>query len=640
MAGETRGELAEAIGKVALERAVSLLGRKDQIFCQKSPDGAVIKPDITIGKDEKSPEVLVLVNASESPRNSDIKYWRNIGEIFDSKARLSPAPSILNLVFRSEIKPELIRLTAEVSDASCLVDRHPDYGAGISQWLDRNHALAPQKREARAELVEKSTTPGESKYDSNFAKAMKTFTKDLSTLLFKRKTALNPLWRLCRDDYLARSGASIRPARVTMLRRGLARWLVVDPSIRELVLLSHLKSGRVKLSPAPDYTVSLGMVREVVGAYEIPEGNDSESNMTDTTSRDLRLAAEFFQKAAKGDAKKAAQAIDDALANAPVEMQKTAELIRLMPTQVKHWHTFVLGKWTTLLKPQECYRLLMECAADPTMGGQVAGTTDSRVWLWDHLVAMIRTAEERNNDFGYSAMIAYFKPRRNEKDLEQLFKRVIGSLKGRDLKTAQRWVEKTLPSAAEPGRRGFQEWLAGKKAVSPVIVAAFAYGLSGLISSVDNPYKLDVKDILQSHAYNLWNKLLTHQDFEPLPTLIDAACGIKVKRVNASSIMGELAGKTVQDAGTMPVFAFKGGLIFWQSVTQAGRDHKKKELSGRVRALKYTKNGGTFARRNSANRMLVVLDGEWRDQDLKVLYESGWDEIFYPDEMNLLVKAI
>ena len=29
-----------------------------------------------------------------------------------------------------------------------------------------------------------------------------------------------------------------------------------------------------------------------------------------------------------------------------------------------------------------------------------------------------------------------------------------------------------------------------------------------------------------------------------------------------------------------------------------------------------------------------------REQLIAVLYESGWDEIFYPDEMDQLVKAI
>jgi hypothetical protein len=253
---------------------------------------------------------------------------------------------------------------------------------------------------------------------------------------------------------------------------------------------------------------------------------------------------------------------------------------------------------------------------------------------------MVRTAEGRNNDFGYSAMTEHFKNRQRDRELRRLFERVCDQLSGRQKKAAMRWVGQTLPAAAEPGRRGFQDWLAGTKEVSKVIVAAYAYSLAAHVRRIDAPESLGLADIIDAHAYNLWNKLLTHQDFEPLPALIETACGSMVSRTSAPSVMAELAGMTVQDAGRMPVFSFPGGLIFWQSVTQAGRDHKRKELSGRARALKYTKIASRFSRRYSAQRMLLVLDGEWRDKDLKVLYESGWDEIFYPDEMDALFAAI
>src|SRR5689334_541242 len=112
VAGETRGQLAEAIAKVAVERAVGQLGRSETVFWEESPVGSVIRPDLTTGESKDLPTNLVLVNSSESPKESEKKYWRNIGEIFDAKARLSPAPSILSLVFRSAIKPELVNLTA------------------------------------------------------------------------------------------------------------------------------------------------------------------------------------------------------------------------------------------------------------------------------------------------------------------------------------------------------------------------------------------------------------------------------------------------------------------------------------------------------------------------------------------------
>ena len=38
--------------------------------------------------------------------------------------------------------------------------------------------------------------------------------------------------------------------------------------------------------------------------------------------------------------------------------------------------------------------------------------------------------------------------------------------------------------------------------------------------------------------------------------------------------------------------------------------------------------------------MILLLDGTWRQADLNSLLRAGWDEIFYPDEMDQLAKSI
>jgi hypothetical protein len=47
-----------------------------------------------------------------------------------------------------------------------------------------------------------------------------------------------------------------------------------------------------------------------------------------------------------------------------------------------------------------------------------------------------------------------------------------------------------------------------------------------------------------------------------------------------------------------------------------------------------------FAKRPSTDKLILIVDGTWRQDDLDALEFAGWDEIFYPDEMNKLVKAI
>ena len=565
MAGETRGELAEAIAKVALEKALHVLGRKESVFWQESPDGAVIKPDFTIGMDPASPLQLVLVNASESAKESDKKYWRNLGEIFDAKARLPSQPAVLNLVFRSEIKPELIRLTEALCDATCLVDRHAVFGTATASWLEQNHAGAPSDREQKADLVVECTTKRSGHYDKQFADAVTHLAQHLSQLLFSTKTSLQPLWDLCSSDFAGRQGVEVRKAKVTMLRRGLARWLVFDGTVRERVFASHLGSGVVKLKEAPPYCVPLGMLRKRIGGYQIPAIDAKASNMAGTTSRDLRLAAQFYGDAVGGDAKKATKALNAALGDVPPEMSRAAEQLRSLSGQVEVWHEIALSEWENLRTPDGCYELLTECSADPTMGGRVSTEGESRVWLYDHLVAILRSYHATNNDFGYSRMMATFKEAHSQGALEAFLDRVVSPLDDSRRRRSEGWIARVLPTARRPGERGFLEWLKGEADIADASIACFAYAIATLLVGVGDPRRLDLQDLASRHTYSLWNKLLTHRDFEPLPSLIETACGSKVDRVSAPSVMGEIAGTTVQDAGAMPAFSFKDGLVFWQS---------------------------------------------------------------------------
>ena len=83
-------------------------------------------------------------------------------------------------------------------------------------------------------------------------------------------------------------------------------------------------------------------------------------------------------------------------------------------------------------------------------------------------------------------------------------------------------------------------------------------------------------------------------------------------------------------------------LINWQSAHGSHTNDKRKELCGRGPALRYSwdTKKKAFIRRPSAERLFLIVDGTWGQSDLDALVHAGWDEIFYPDEMDRLVKAI
>jgi hypothetical protein len=380
------------------------------------------------------------------------------------------------------------------------------------------------------------------------------------------------------------------------------------------------------------------MMTMTVAGGVISSTNASSVNMVSSSGSDLRLAAEFFANAAKGDALIASQALDTALKAVPDEMQRVAAQLRQVPELVVSWQEYVSKHWKTLCSPSGCYDALVQCSNDPSMGGTVK-PSDSN-WLYNHLVALLRASAGRNNDFGYGAFVSYFKSQQASASFQSALKRAACGLSGSAARIAEQWINKTLPQSTEPGRRGFQDWLSCRKALSPVVIAAFAYSLSIYIKRIPDASNISLSKLIDAHAYNLWNKLLTYQDFEPLPALVETACGAAVNRISARTVMADLAERAVQNAGTMPALAFDGGLVYWKSVTDSGKDHKRKELCGRARALRFEKSGRKFGVRKAAKKLFLVVDGTFNDDDIAVLTQSGWDRIFYPDEMEDLLQSI
>lgn len=134
--------------------------------------------------------------------------------------------------------------------------------------------------------------------------------------------------------------------------------------------------------------------------------------------------------------------------------------------------------------------------------------------------------------------------------------------------------------------------------------------------------------------------LLSHQGFDPLGWLIaEQVPGFAA--VKPKSAFAECAGiKGV--AGSIHLGEARSTLVNWQSATDEGKDHKVKELCGRAVALRYTwdAKSKSFVPRAGVKKLCLVVDGTWTQEDLDTLVRAGWDEIFYPDEMDKLAKAI
>lgn len=188
------------------------------------------------------------------------------------------------------------------------------------------------------------------------------------------------------------------------------------------------------------------------------------------------------------------------------------------------------------------------------------------------------------------------------------------------------------------------EFVARSKSPKMVTLEAIARVFSKKVSSIgktklgSSSFKAAMKEMLiQRQRY----VLSTYRNFDPLAWLIEEKlkdAGLEARRVTVPTFLKERAGVS----SATSVFHRVGAdtLVYSQSVTEAGRIHKTKELSARFRATKIKWDGKTIVKRNNANRMFLVADGEWRESDFEMFLKSGVDQIFYPDELENLVKAI
>jgi hypothetical protein len=603
MAGERKGKTYEAITYAALQLLKERGQFTDSIYWNKKPSGMSIEPDLTIGPDEHSPAFLILITQSGSARNSDMKSWRNLGELFESKTALPVSPTVLSVVFDAVIKEELKKVQASAFDGQLIVGDRP-YGAGLQHWVDDHINDLPLNAYAKSADILRLYKSGT---DPELAEHLNAFLSDLSQLLRARNEPLDDLWFNVRQ----RPSRSSRAAKITSMRRGSAKLLVVS----DIEPYWRCSRGELVQSSAFEPVgFALGYLRKMgVGAAEVAQIKDDEIT-------DFLLSAESIE-----DARAILSSVDAAAISPWVEALRES-------SQIKFAIDYVNEEVDSLAKPEELYARLARLGADPAAlvedKSPPADWPPRMVWLYVAVVALLGASSNSATGFGYSAIAT--SARQNLPAINS-FLGSIGlspvTLRGQDLirRTLQDWVNRRSRGASlSPPMLGLVSWV-----LSDFLRQARVRGLP------------QAEQIIERHriAY-LEQRLIPYKGFEPLAVLLKAALP-HAQRVAIRSCFAEAAGLG-GEAGKTTLLQSKGTLINWQSVSDAGRDHKKKELCGRAVALRYHWNASRkqFEPRPGVKKLILVLDGTWRQADLDALVRAGWDEIYYPDEMSKLAKTI
>lgn len=590
MAGERKGKTYEALAKIALEELVKARKLKGKIFWNETPAGMSIEPDLLVGTDKDRPTHAFLITHSGAAGNSHMKFWRNMGELVEAKTCLPTVPRVFSIAFDSVIKADLKTLQEVAFDGQLIVGDLP-YGKNIQKWVDDHQAGLPKDANEKVDAI-RAATKGKAG-PGNPKPLIDRLAKDIAQMLkTPPKPELEQFWAMERK----RTKGQAPKARQTFVRRGLGKLLVFE----DVGPIVDLYAGkRVSQTLVPRYGIDLGFVGLSIGSVK-------------PTDREIKNAVQCL-----GPERAAA-----VVARAPIaKVQAWVTTLRHVP-HLEVMGRYVIDHFDLLAQARELKRALLQLYRKPTalVSSGPAGWPPTTVWLLEYLVELVKAASGRANGFGYA----------------QLGRQVMaaGYSRRTDGGNPRIWVGGFILS--DWIRRGHSEALADNDLEGIAVVLSGhlrQIGARRVAELVRKVPPLVIKNTLEA-------KLLTYRGFEPLPTLIrESVREASLLRVDTAFAKAAALGG---QAGKSRVLKAKETLINWQSVSDAGRDHKKKELMGRAVALRYTWNAKMkrYTTRPGVKKLILVVDGTWKQEDLDALVRAGWDEIFYPDEMDKLAKAV
>jgi hypothetical protein len=116
--------------------------------------------------------------------------------------------------------------------------------------------------------------------------------------------------------------------------------------------------------------------------------------------------------------------------------------------------------------------------------------------------------------------------------------------------------------------------------------------------------------------------------------------GLSWREELVPSVVSEFCGLDRKTGSTRYLRA-GGVLIHCKLLTEDGRDHKVKELFARsaFTKLAYNRVGG-WRKRPNVSKLVLVLDGQVRSEDLDRLSNGWWDHVAYVDELSGLGRVI
>lgn len=542
------------------------------------PTGMSITTDVLIGKDSDAPSAVILVTHSISSMQSHKKFWRNIGELVEVKCHLKVAPLAISIVFGDAQMLRLALITTSCMDLTLRVADVTDGGTLMKELrLLSRLSKGLGKKDTLDLLGDKLTATSKT--------VLKSLGNQIKNCISARKSRLSALWALVRSSSRDTTRAPIKSS----LTRGSAKYLIFDRDTQKR-LYEAAKARRALKDDAPGLATQLGFVGGLQKRF--------------VADRDMVQFARDYS-------------LDDLMYlndSAPLEALQRIAIQPLQGIVNIPAYTDYISRFHAVLSTRKGMLLAMTtCHMDPLSLCSLA-TPVQNVWLVDFIMSIAKARRGGHNTFGQSQL------------------------------AEEAGVDSGISSS---GYRVFADWLnrREKGVVTDSVLGSVAEALANELA-LASPATIKELGVKIHEAYvrtYLEIKLLTYENYDPIGYLIRRELDRRgtdfIEESRLPSVFGEIGETT--GATSSVLITSCGDAYYWNAATDAGRDHKRKELEGRCVGIKWHRvpSGSIFKARASIKRMILVVDGVWEDTDFRFLYKSGWDVIIYPSELPAFLSS-
>lgn len=614
MASERIGKVYEAVVKRCLSTLILQRRLTGTVKWNEIIAGHSVEPDLWLAGPAGNPTVVLLVTHSGASSASEKKFWRDIGEIAEFKIARPDPPIVGGILFENSIKHTLSLLEREILDFFSEVPTIDVHRSTIITTAVRQIAATKKKTKEFPIVLETLILD-----NPELQEAVDWLSDVLLETICSAEE--NQFWTVAKGRVDKRKDVVLRTANETAVRRGIAKLLIPpDPTVLVAGVRKHQEV------PLPDYLWGYGIVTEqtagwrtsdpdVVGVVKLL-GEERVFQLVERYSSDARIRA-------------------------------VVKPLREAGTAMNTRYRFIDMNWAELCETSGLFHRLLETHADIEQKVFALATINARPgWLFLSLLSIVKAAGKTRQSFGYAGIVRAIGDLSEENKL-QIAAQAVADHVGGDLSLrAPRTVE-----------YGLRDWFYGSSRtnfslrpfelyVCSLVMASRLSMLeqSKLVETFERAKQYESRDLVE-------NVLVPFNTFQPLKTLLEHELtrrGVKYCRHQyySSALREAVQTKTgtqinIRSGATEVVIAGKT-LIRWISATNKGRDHKRKEFAGKGATLPIVWSAPRlrYVANDNIERLLLLVDGTFRDSDLELLIRLGWDRVFYPDEIELLISAI